>query len=81
MNTQEIIKRANKKARSKQNINWIFMYDFRGKLVNKFKDLNDASKKLNKHYSVISSYIKKENRFDGIHFLCRKKINNKKNEE
>jgi len=50
------------------------MYDFRGNQIGKFKDLNDAATKLSKTTASISKYIKKENRFDGMHFLCRRKV-------
>ena len=69
----EIIRIANEKALLKKNINYIFMYDFRGNLKDKFIDLNHAAKVLNRSAASISKYIKKENRFDGIHFLCRVK--------
>lgn len=77
------IERANKTALSKKlkhlskiekETRWIYMYDFRGNLKGKFRDLNQAANKLNKTAASISNYIKKENRFDGIHFLCRSKV-------
>lgn len=68
-----MIAEANRIALEKRNINWIYMYDFRGVIKGKFRDLNDAATKLNKTTASISNYIKKENRFDGMHFLCRRK--------
>lgn len=69
----EIIKQANQKALNKRGINYIYMYNFRGDLINTFKDLNHASRVLNRTCASISNYIKKENKFDGMHFLCRRR--------
>ena len=52
----------------------IFMYDFRGKFINSFSQQTEAAEYLGKSEASISNYIKKENRFDGIHFLCRSKV-------
>ena len=63
---------AQKKNRILKKTNCIYMYNFKGELIKSFSKQSEAALFLGKTEATISKYIKKGNRFDGIHFLCRR---------